>query len=196
LGEKNIMGRKTEDIGKPKIVKTICNMCSNHCGLNAYLENGKIVKVDGMQEHPFHNLCIKPYAIPEWVHSSERLTNPLKKENGKFKEISWDEAFDFVADRLSSIKKDYGPEAVVTHLGGPVCIGPMIKSVLRRFSDLYGTPNYTSGAFVCFLARVIGSILTCGTFPNPDLCFTGTNCILVWGKNPPESFASERDAIS
>ena len=190
------MNKKTEVIGQPKIVKTVCNMCTNHCGLNAYVEDGKIVRIEGAQEHPFHNLCVKPYAIPEWVHSSERLTNPLKKENGKFKEISWDEAFDFIADRLIRIRKEYGTEAVVTHLGGPLCIGPMIKTVLRRFSDLYGTPNYTSGAFVCFLARVIGSVLTCGAFPNPDLCFTGTGCILVWGKNPPESFASERDAIN
>ena len=180
-----------------RIVKTICNMCTNHCGINVHLDDSKkITGISGMQEHPFHNLCIKPYAIPEWVYSSGRLTSPLVKKNGSFQEIGWDAAFDFIVNRLTKIKQEYGPEAVVSHLGGPVCISPLIKGVVRRFADLYGTPNHTGGAFVCFLARVMASVLTCGTFPVADLCFSGTKCILVWGKNPPESFASEWDAIS
>ncbi len=83
-----------------RIAKTICNMCSTHCGIDVHVEDGKIVGVTGMEEHPNHTLCIKAKAIPELVHSSERLTNPLKKVDGKFKEISWDEAFDLIASKL------------------------------------------------------------------------------------------------
>ena len=183
-------------LGTHKIVKTVCNICTNHCGINAYVQNGKIVKIDGMQEHPFHNLCVKPYAIPELVHSSERLTNPLRRENGKFKEISWDEAFALIVKKLSLLKQEYGPETVAIHLGNPTCIALGLKGLVKRFSDLYGTPNSTSAAFCCFLARVIGSVLTCGGYPNADLCFSDSRCIVVWGKNPPESYASERDAIN
>jgi anaerobic selenocysteine-containing dehydrogenase len=179
----------------PKIVKTICNMCSNHCGIAAHVKDGKIVKVDGAQEHPFHNLCVKPYAIPELVHSEERLTDPLQKLKGQFQKITWDEAFAVVVKKLTTIRDKYGPEAVVIYLGTPTCIGPKLKSVVRRFADLYGTPNFTSAAYHCFLSRVMGSVVTCGGFPNPDLACADTKCIVVWGKNAPESFASERDAI-
>jgi len=179
-----------------RITKAVCNLCSNHCGINVHVENGKIVKVDGMQEHPFHNLCVRAYALPEAVHSSDRLTTPLKKVAGDFKEVSWDEAFTFIVDKLLNIRQKYGAKAVVPWLGVATVVSPAIKAITRRFADLYGTPNYASGTTYCFLARVVGSFLTCGTYPNPDLVSGETKCIVVWGKNPPNTFASEKDGIS
>jgi anaerobic selenocysteine-containing dehydrogenase len=190
------MKKRAGDCIQEKLVKTVCNMCSNHCGINAYVRDGKIDRIEGMQEHPFHNLCVKPYAIPEMVHSAERLVNPLKKENGKFREMTWDEAFGFLVDRLTDIRRKYGAEATVLYLSTAVSVSPLIKEVARRFADIYGTPNFTTAAFTCFLARVIGSVLTCGTYPNPDFHSADTRCMVIWGKNPPESFASERDAIN
>ena len=70
-----------------KIVKTICNMCLNRCGINVHVEEGEIVKITPMQEHPLHDLCAKAYAIPELVHSPERLTDPLRKVDGTVKKI-------------------------------------------------------------------------------------------------------------
>ncbi len=138
-----------------RIVKTVCNLCTNHCGINAHVENGRIVKIDGMQEHPFHNLCLKAYSLPEMVHSSERLTNPLKKQGAQFREVSWDEAFSSITDKLTSIRQEYGANALVTWLGVATTISPLIKSMTRRFSDVFGTPNYTSAFAYCFLARVL-----------------------------------------
>ena len=48
-----------------KIVKTVCNMCAVHCGLDAHVENGKIIKIGGMPEHLINTLCQKVHAIPE-----------------------------------------------------------------------------------------------------------------------------------
>ena len=42
-----------------KLVKTICNMCLNRCGINVYVKDGKIIGVAPMQEHPLNNLCVK-----------------------------------------------------------------------------------------------------------------------------------------
>ena len=75
-----------------KIVKGICSMCHLLCGIDAYVEDGRIVKVTGIKEHPFDKLCPKGCAIPELVHPPERLTNPLRKVNGEFRVVSWDEA--------------------------------------------------------------------------------------------------------
>jgi anaerobic selenocysteine-containing dehydrogenase len=179
-----------------KTVNTICNMCTNHCGVKAWVEDGKVTKIDIAQEHPFHNLCIKAYAMPEEVYSRERLANPLRKEKGKFREVSWEEAFSFIGDSLRSIKQKYGPEATVFYLGQPTYLSPVLRTMTRRFADLYGTPNWVGATFECFMARVLGSVLTCGTYPGPDFMSADTKCIMVWGKNPPETFASERDAMN
>jgi len=176
-----------------RIVKTICNMCPTHCGIDVHVENGRIVRVTGMEEHPFHTLCIKAKAIPELVHSSERLTDPLKKVNGAWEKISWDEAFGLVASKLTDIKQKYGPQAVVVHIGEPFVYSDT-ERILRRFTELYGTPNYTTGASFCAFGTIMGHSLTCGTFIFPYYS-ADTKCIIVWGKNPRESYPLEADTI-
>ena len=46
-------------MGNEKVVKTICNMCYLRCGLDVYVEDGKITKVTPMKEHPYNTLCPK-----------------------------------------------------------------------------------------------------------------------------------------
>ncbi|MFC1980124.1 molybdopterin-dependent oxidoreductase [Chloroflexota bacterium] len=168
-----------------KIIKTVCNMCFANCGINVHVEKGKIVKVTTREKHPSHTLCVKAEAIPELLNSKERLTNPLKKVGEKFREISWEEAFDFISERLSEIKRKYGPQAVLVHLGNPFVFSP-VEKVVRRFCDLYGTPNFTAGASFCWVARNIGDSLTCGSRVLPSFS-PDTRCMLLWGINTTES---------
>jgi len=179
--------------GGIKTAKTICNMCPTHCGIDVQVENGKIVGVTGMEEHPNHTLCVKAKAIPELVHSSERLTDPLKKVDGGFAKISWDEAFDLIVSKLIDIKQKHGPQAVVVHIGEPFVFTDT-ERMLRRFSELYGTPNYTTGASFCAFSTIMGQTLTCGASMFPHYS-TDTRCVVVWGKNPEESFPLEADNI-
>ena len=169
-------------------------MCSQRCGLSVYVEHGKITKAAVMQEHPFHTLCMKSQAIPELLYSSERLTSPLKRKiDGSFEEISWDEAFGYIADKLTRIKQEYGAKAVVVHLG-VAFNGTHTQKIVRRFADLYGTPNYTTGSSFCYYATVMGYSLTLGAYVTPDYSID-TGCVVVWGKNPKESHPVEADAI-
>ncbi|PIU57816.1 MAG: dehydrogenase, partial [Chloroflexi bacterium CG07_land_8_20_14_0_80_51_10] len=61
-----------------KIVKTICGMCGIDCGLNVYVEDGRIVKVEGMPEHVINQLCVKAEGMLELVYSPERITHPMR----------------------------------------------------------------------------------------------------------------------
>ena len=90
------------------------------------------------------------------------------------------------------IEQNYGPQAVDIHTGNPF-IATQTEKVIRRFADLYGTPNYTSGGGYCFLAKVIASGLTVGGLIVPYVS-EGAKCMLIWGKNPADTFASEIDA--
>ena len=170
------------------IAKTICMMCRINCGLDVHVENGRVVDVRSMKEHPLKvpPNCVKLQGMIEWVYSKDRLLNPLKKTNGKFKEISWDEAFEFIANKLSRIKQEYGARALLVHFGSAFIFTPT-EQVARRFCDIFGTPNYTSGDSYCFFARVMGFSLTLGApFILPT--YGGEpECTVVWGNNPPES---------
>lgn len=169
-------------------------MCMNHCGIDVHLEDNRVVKVRGMTEHPFHHLCPKPAAYPELLYSEKRLRFPLKKRDGKFEEISWDEAFTIIADKLTQVKSRYGAQAAVFFTGNGLAVRST-PAIIRRFSEIYGTPNYISGGWTCFCARVVAFKLTVGSFPNPDYA-KENRCMLVWGKDPSKSSAPENRAIN
>ena len=175
------------------IVKTVCNMCMNHCGIDVHLEKGRIAKVRGMAEHPFHHLCLKPAAYPELIYSEKRLTSPLKKVNGRFEEISWDEAFTVITDKLTLIKDKYGAQAGVFFSGNGLAVRST-QPFIRRFAEAFGTPNFITGGWACFCARLVAFKLTVGSFPNPDYS-KENKCMLVWGKDPSKSSAPENHAI-
>ena len=77
-----------------KVVKSICRMCSHGCGIFVHLKDGKAVDIDVNREHYPGSLCYRAKGMLEWVYSPERLTTPLQKKNGGWKEISWDSPTD------------------------------------------------------------------------------------------------------
>lgn len=178
-----------------RIVKSICCMCMVFCGIDAHVENGRLVKVTPMKEHPVNRLCVKSQAMADWLYSPERITRPMKKVNGQWREISWDEALGIVAERLANIKRDYGAKALVVHTGQPL-IGTEVPRIAIRFCSLYGTPNYTSGASLCFIAKGLGHGLTLSNRMLPlSPSFEKTACIVVWGHNPQQSKIDEQASI-
>jgi predicted molibdopterin-dependent oxidoreductase YjgC len=95
-------------------VKTTCTYCGVGCQLYLNVKDGKVVKVTGADEIPpnFGSLCVKGRFGFDFVNDPERLTKPLIKENGSFREASWDEALNLVAQRLGRIKEQYGPDSI------------------------------------------------------------------------------------
>jgi predicted molibdopterin-dependent oxidoreductase YjgC len=86
-------------------VRTTCSYCGVGCQLELHVKNNQVVKVDGADAAPnYGSLCVKGRFGFNFINSPERLTKPLIKENGKFKEVSWDKALDLVAKKLSEIK--------------------------------------------------------------------------------------------
>jgi anaerobic selenocysteine-containing dehydrogenase len=174
-----------------RVVKSICRMCSSCCGIDAHVENGRLVKVTPMKEHPVNRLCVKATAMADWLYSPERITHPLRKLNGQWREISWDEALGIIAEKLAGIKEDYGAKAVVVHLGEPT-VGTELSRVAARFCSLFGTPNHTSGSSICFVARAIGHGLSINRRVLPLMpSYENTRCAVVWGHNPRQSRIGE-----
>ncbi|MBA7670525.1 putative formate dehydrogenase [subsurface metagenome] len=90
-------------------VKTVCPYCGVGCSMYLGVKDGKITGVRGDPEGPANQgrLCVKGrFGIAEFVNSSQRLTSPLVRKDGKLVEASWEEALKLVADRLGKYRGD------------------------------------------------------------------------------------------
>jgi predicted molibdopterin-dependent oxidoreductase YjgC len=95
-------------------VRTTCPHCGCGCQMLLEVLDGKLIGTSPLKTASMNRgkLCIKGWKVHEFVHSSERLTRPLIKINGTFKETSWDEALDVVVSRLSEIRDKHGSGAL------------------------------------------------------------------------------------
>ena len=91
-----------------KYVPTICPYCGTGCGLNFVVKDDKILGVEPYKRHPVNEgkVCPKGNFGYEFINREDRLTTPLIKENGEFREASWDEALDLVANKLKEVSDD------------------------------------------------------------------------------------------
>jgi len=106
--------------GRPwecKKVKTTCTYCGVGCQMDLNIHDDRIIKVTGNHTYEQPNsgsLCVKGRFGLEFVSHPDRLKTPLirKKKGGELTAATWDEAYGFIADKLSAIKKDSGPDSI------------------------------------------------------------------------------------
>jgi len=178
-----------EPSGKVKI-KTLCQACLYSCGIEASVERGKVVRVEGMPEHPVSRgrICPKGANVIHWVYSPERLKFPLKRDHGEWKRISWDEALDTIALKLKRIKEKHGAKAVASLFGMAFFVqGRISKELMQRFWDVYGSPNIFSVDSMCYRVRCAAQAMTFGRRAVPDFEVQNTNCLVFWAHNPDAS---------
>jgi anaerobic selenocysteine-containing dehydrogenase len=174
-----------------KIRRTMCQICKCDCGIIAYIENGKIVRVEGDKENPNNRgkLCVKGKNSLEILYHKDRLTTPLLNvgERGapEWEKIDWDRALEIIKRNLKELREKYGPESLV-FLHGPT--GRIVdRSMVKRFANLYGTPNVTGSWSYCVGPKVLGYMATFGTPLYPTCDFVNANFIMLWGTNPAVS---------
>ena len=95
-------------------VRTTCPYCGVGCQLDVQVKGEEVVRIEGVEGAQPNNgsLCVKGRFGYDFIYSGDRLTSPLIKENGEFREASWDEALDLVADRFKKIIAESGPDAI------------------------------------------------------------------------------------
>jgi len=93
---------------------TTCSLCDNHCGLTTYREGDRVVMMLGNREHPVAGgkLCAKAFGQLDRLYDPDRLLKPLKRTGergeGKWQEISWNEAYEILQQKLSPVYADQG----------------------------------------------------------------------------------------
>jgi anaerobic selenocysteine-containing dehydrogenase len=190
--------------GDFKVVRSIARTgpgCHEGCGVLLYIKDGKLVKVKGDNEFPFNRgrLCPRCLNLPEVVYHPDRLVHPLKrvgkKGEGKWERITWEEAYETIARRLTDIKEKYGPESVIFCHGTARDIGTYTTKLAYSF----GSPNRVVfgplQGHACFAPKLAASAAIVGDmqvtdcaqwfedrYDNPQ--WTRPECMIIWGNNP------------
>lgn len=168
-----------------KIIKTTCTRdCPNTCGLLAVVENDEVINLIGNKEHPINQgrTCIKCTHYLERVYHKERVLHPLKKVDGKFKRISWDEALDEIANKMKEICSVKTPESILYYQG--FGSRTALKLVNRRFFNLLGNTTITKGT-ICGGTGQCSQDLDFGNRISHDpRDYENSNSMILWGRNP------------
>lgn len=165
---------------------TMCDICSPgmHCGINAYIKDGRVIKIEGIDGHPSNDgrLCTKGMANREYIYREDRIKTPLKRigkrGEGKFEPISWDEAYAEIARGLNSCKEAYGAESVAFYSG----YSKWYRQLLRRLAYAFGSPNYGCESSACYTAAFMAWKVAAGEQGNPDM--GNSDLFLGWAFNP------------
>lgn len=109
--------KKAKGLGRAwetRKVRTTCPYCGVGCQQELHVKGEQIVKVTAVEDGSPNKgrLCVKGRFGYDFIYSDERLTTPLIKENGSFREASWDEALDLVANKFKQIIAESGPDAI------------------------------------------------------------------------------------
>jgi anaerobic selenocysteine-containing dehydrogenase len=173
---------------------TFCRICEPLCGMVATVEDGRLVALRPDKDHPLSAgfACQKGIAFTEVQNDPDRVTTPLRRTQGGFEPVSWDEAMSDIAARLTAIHRSHGSGAIGWYMGNPAAfsyshvIGVMafIKGIGRRSHYFTASSQDTS-------SRLLASQFLYGTptsVPIPDLM--RTDLLVLMGANPVVSHGS------
>lgn len=164
-----------------------CNICEAMCGLIITHDANEVIAIKPDPDDPLSrgHICPKAVALQDFRNDPDRVTTPLLKVDGEFKEIGWDEAFDYASYRLRGVQEAHGPDAVGVYLGNPNAhkFGNLLN--LPTLIKALGTRNRYSSATADQIPHHVASIHMLGhpmLMPIPDV--ERTDFMLILGGNP------------
>ncbi len=174
---------------KTEVKRTVCTHCSVGCAIDAVVENGVWVRQEPVFDSPI-NLgahCAKGAAIREHGHGEHRLKYPMKLVDGKYKRISWEQAYNEIGDKLMKIRKESGPDAV--YWVGSSKHNNEQAYLMRKFVSLFGSNNCDHQARICHSTTVAGVANTWGygAMTNSYNDLSNTKCAMYIGSNAAEA---------
>ena len=167
-------------------IKTHCaRMDHGGCGLLVGVRDNEIVKIKGDPDGFLNRgyVCPKGLASPGRLTHPSRIRRPLKRAGergeGKWEQISWDEAIRIICENLSKTREAYGARSVAFCQGMPKGLEHF---VLIRLANLFGSPNLVAVQDVCHAGREVTGMHTCGFYPVANFHHP-SKVVILWGSN-------------
>jgi predicted molibdopterin-dependent oxidoreductase YjgC len=125
---------------------TTCTFCGVGCGIYLETSGASITGACPSMSHPANRgrICVRGWHVHEVASSPDRLTKPLIRRNGSFEPVSWNEAYDFTAERLQEIRKAHGPDAI-GFVTSPRCSNEEAYLLQKLARAVVGTNNVVHG---------------------------------------------------
>ena len=178
---------QSKSVKVDKKVRTTCSYCGVGCNLETSIKDGKVVAIDTPKETEVNagHTCIKGrYAFGFYDHP-DRLRSPLIKRNGKFEEASWDDAYEYIKQKLEKIKNESGPDAIAG-ISSARCTNEENYVFQKMIRAAIGTNNIDCCARICHSPTAWGMQQTFGTgaATNSTEDIYHADLFLVIGANP------------
>jgi thiosulfate reductase / polysulfide reductase chain A len=160
-------------------IPTICNGCGNRCAVFAFVKNKRIWRIEGNREANGNQgvLCPKGHGYLHDVYNPNRIRSPLKRVDGKFQPISWEQAYKEIAQKINLILLENGPESIFW-----VNYPQPNQAYALRLMHALSSPHYFTHGSTCYTARNAAWNFTVGKLPSNDLA--NSRFIMIVGRNP------------
>jgi anaerobic selenocysteine-containing dehydrogenase len=127
--------------GEFSYINSVCTLCPGGCGITVTKVEDRVIKIEGLKGHPVNDgrLCLLGLAGAQLLYGPGRIKAPLKKVDGRFRKISWNEAITEVATQLGELRLKGEPHKVAFIYGSDRGTMP---EFINRFLTVYGSPNF------------------------------------------------------
>ncbi len=176
-------------LGAVELKKSVCTHCSVGCTVIAEVSDGVWVGQEPGWDSPF-NLgahCAKGASVREHAHGERRLKYPMKKVDGEWTRISWEQAIEEIGDGMMKIREESGPDSV--YWLGSAKHSNEQAYLFRKFAAFWGTNNVDHQARICHSTTVAGVANTWGygAMTNSYNDIHNSQAIFIIGGNPAEA---------
>lgn len=171
-------------------IRTTCTYCGVGCNLEVAVKDGKVKSIQAPfdAEVNMGHTCLKGRYAFSFYNHPDRITKPLIRKNGVLEPVSWDEAYQYIATRLTEIKTNYGPNAIAG-ISSARCTNEENYLMQKFIRAVIGTNNIDCCARVCHSPTALGmqKSFGIGAATNSIEEIKDTDCILVIGANPTDA---------
>ena len=169
------------------IYTTCTRDCPNTCGLSAVVKDGRLIALKGADSHPLTRgrACIKAGMYVDRVYSPERVRYPMlraSRKRGTWERVSWDKVLDVVADRLTAICEQDGPEAILHYQGYGERTA--LKLLNRYFFNLLGGVTTLRGSLCGGTGQASQNLDLGERISHDPLDHLNSASLVLWGRNP------------
>lgn len=172
-----------------KRTKTVCTYCGVGCSFDIWTKDRHILKVEPA-EGPTNGIstCVKGKFGWDYVNAEDRLTKPLIREGGTFREATWKEALELIANKLSAIKNEHGPDAIGL-IASSKCTNEESYLMQKLARAVIGTNNIDNCSRYCQTPATMGLSRTVGYGGDSGSIrdIEAASLVLIVGSNTAES---------
>lgn len=183
-----------------KVWRTACNLnCGSHfCGMQVTVRNGQAIKVEpaDFPDRRYRRICLKGISQLQLAVHPERVLHPLKRlgarNEGRWQQISWDQALDEITDRMEILAAQYGPQSMMFMAGsGQLSAINGFAGTYLRLASVLGASGTSLAEFGFDSAVPSGFEMTYGSgagyLANDYSDLPNSKVVLIWGGDPAQS---------